>query len=124
MLPGLGVGLKKLLPGHEGIAVGGRPLGVDGHIDHIGVPLPPDFLIRLQKLHGGVLGGGGQPGTGGQNPVKFLVGEIPAFGIALVAHGNGKGQDADAVALLQLLRDIAGRIGDDLDFSHVLPILM
>lgn len=118
-VPGLRVVLVKLIPGLEGVLIGGRALGVDGGVDEVGVSLLPGLLKALLEHEGGELGVGGNLGGGQEHAVKLLGREVHTVPILLVPHGDGEGQRLDVQLLPKLSGDVGGGIGQKLDASHI-----
>ena len=118
VLPGLGVLLINLLPGLDGVLMGGRALGVDGGIDEVGIAVIVGLLKALLKDIGVELSMGGDLRGAEQHPVKLLRSKIIAVFILLVPHGDGEGEHLNIQLLPQSAGDVGGRIGNHFYVSH------
>ena len=106
---------------HKSVVVGGRAGFVDGHMDHIGVALVRILAVFFAELDGRDGGGGRYALCLTHLIVKLGVGAAFALDIIHIIQQDVEAHDVDAVFLGHLLRDIAGRIGQDRDLAHNVP---
>ena len=115
---GLRVVLIELVPGLEGVHIGGRPLGVDAGVDQIGIARLPGRLEALGEHEGVELGVGGDLRGGQEHLIELVGGEVDAVIQLPVPHGDGEGERLDIQLLPQLGGDVGGGVGGEFDMSH------
>ena len=106
---------------HEGVIVGGRAAAVDGYMDHIGVALVHILAVLFAELDGGDGSRGGNALGGAHLFVELLIGAALTLDIVYIIQQDVKAHNINAVLLGQLLRNIAGGIGQDRDLAHNVP---
>ena len=117
--------LRALLPQHplrhDGVVVGGGAGAVDGHMDDVGVALVHILAVLLTELDGGDGSRGGDALSGPHLVVELLGGVFLALHNILVVQQDMEAHDVDAVFFGQLLRDVAGGVGQNRNFAHSIP---
>ena len=106
---------------HDGVVVGGRTGAVDGDMDDIGVALVHILAVFLTELDGGDGSRGGDALGGAHLVVELLGGVLFTLHDVFVVQQDVEAHNVDAVFLGQLLRDVAGGVGQNRDFAHSVP---
>ena len=106
---------------HDGVVVGGRAGAVDGDMDDIGVALIHILAVFLTELDGGDGSRGGDALGGAHLVVELLGGVLFTLHDVFVVQQDVEAHNVDAVFLGQLLRDVAGGVGQNRNFAHSVP---
>ena len=106
---------------HDGVVVGGRTGAVDGDMDDIGVALIHILAVFLTELDGGDGSRGGDALGGAHLVVELLGGVLFTLHDVFVVQQDVEAHNVDAVFLGQLLRDVAGGVGQNRNFAHSVP---
>ena len=118
LLPGFGMLLIKEIPGQDRGLISAGALGIDRHLDQVGIAGFPGLLKQLRIQDGGHLRGDRQLLGRVDDAVKFLGGNVHAVPVLLFICHNRQGQNGDVQLLTKRLGDIGRGIRGNIDFCH------
>ena len=118
LLLGFGMLLIKEIPGQDRGLISAGALGIDRHLDQVGIAGFPGLLKQLRIQDGGHLRGDRQLLGRVDDAVKFLGGNVHAVPVLLFICHNRQGQNGDVQLLTKRLGDIGRGIRGNLDFCH------
>ena len=107
--------------GHNGVAVGGAAGTVEGNVDHIGITCVHILTVFLAELDGGQGCGGGHALGFPHQVVELLVGAAHPLQVVHTVQSDVDAHNINAILVGQLLRDVAGGVGQDCNFAHNVP---
>ena len=90
-------------------------------MDDIGVALVHILAVFLTELDGGDGSRGGNALGGAHLFVELLIGAALTLDIVYIIQQDVKTHNINAVLLGQLLRDVAGGVGQNRNFAHSVP---
>ena len=106
---------------HDGVVVGGGAGTVDGHMDDVRIAFVHVLAVFFAELQRGDGGGGRDALCRAHFLVKLCVGAALPLHIVHIIQQDVEAHNVNAVFLGQLLRDVAGGIGQDRDLAHNVP---